>query len=149
MKNLLYRIAYPILKMGWFIFRPRTRGVKILIFDLKGRVLMVRHNYGRGYWTFPGGGVHKGEDEIAAAIREIDEELGMKLIKVELLGVYQSNFEYKRDTVSVFKTVVEDAAVIKDDAEIAEVSWFRMNELPQFLSPRVQTMIDFVYEKNK
>lgn len=43
-------------------------------------VLMVRQTYrGITFWTFPGGGLHPGEQPAAAARREVAEETGLEV----------------------------------------------------------------------
>lgn len=47
-----------------------------------GRVLAARRSYppaDAGKWEFPGGKARPGEDPAAAAVREIDEELGCRI----------------------------------------------------------------------
>lgn len=56
----------------------RKRAGIILIHE--GRLaLMERHRQGRHYFAFPGGGVDEGETDEQAAIREAEEELGIKV----------------------------------------------------------------------
>lgn len=59
----------------------RNRAGIILIEDNK-LALIERHKQGRHYFSFPGGGVDEGETEEQAAVREAEEELG---IRVEIL----------------------------------------------------------------
>lgn len=59
----------------------RNRAGIILIEDNK-LALIERHKQGRHYFAFPGGGVDEGETDQEAAIREAEEELG---IRVEIL----------------------------------------------------------------
>lgn len=47
-----------------------------LFFDAAGRVLMVEPTY-KDYWEIPGGYVETGESPLHAAIREVQEELGI------------------------------------------------------------------------
>ncbi|MGW7793513.1 NUDIX domain-containing protein [Streptomyces tricolor] len=47
-----------------------------LFFDAAGRVLMVEPCY-KDYWEIPGGYVETGESPLHAAIREVQEELGI------------------------------------------------------------------------
>src|SRR5262249_38686344 len=49
----------PIFRAWWRIRRPATLGVRALINDETGRVLLVRHTYAKG-WHLPGGGVENG-----------------------------------------------------------------------------------------
>ena len=49
------------------------------LFDDEGRVLLVRHTYGRLNWELPGGGAEPGESPNETAIREILEETGLEV----------------------------------------------------------------------
>lgn len=56
--KLVLRLAYRIQRMIWRVLRPRTRGVKIMLFNNEGHVLLIRHSYGASHlFTLPGGGV--------------------------------------------------------------------------------------------
>ncbi|MFJ8362761.1 NUDIX domain-containing protein [Streptomyces sp. NPDC093984] len=48
----------------------------VLFFDAAGRILMVEPSY-KDYWEIPGGYVETGESPLHAAIREVQEELGI------------------------------------------------------------------------
>lgn len=54
-----------------------------------GRVLMARRGPGsyEGLWEFPGGKVEAGETDQVALARELDEELGIRAVVHEFLGV--------------------------------------------------------------
>jgi len=56
----------------------RNRSGIILIHDGK-LALIERHRQGRHYFAFPGGGVDEGETDEQAAIREAEEELGIRV----------------------------------------------------------------------
>ena len=56
----------------------RKRAGIILIHEGK-LALIERHRQGRHYFAFPGGGVDKGESDEQAAIREAEEELGIRV----------------------------------------------------------------------
>ena len=61
--------------------------VTAVIRDEAGRMLLVRK---RGTSTFmkPGGKRDSGEDDLTTLARELDEELGCRLVAAELLGHY-------------------------------------------------------------
>lgn len=115
----------------WFITRPKTRGVKVLVFNSKNEVLMVRLTYYPDTWTFPGGGVNDGEDTETAAKREVREEVGITLDRIDLVTTLDFNHEYKKDTVFVYQTTIENAEIEIDEKEVAEADWFSLNSLPQ------------------
>ena len=78
---------------------PGVRSVRVLLIR-DGRVLLVRHWYAPGVMMLPGGGIKRGEKAEDAARREIREETGFELDKLELLGEYEGN--YPGDSVTVF-----------------------------------------------
>ncbi len=128
-KRLYIESIHRLLRLYWYIFRPTGRGVKVVLCH-EGRVLMVRHNYGHKLWTFPGGGVKSGEVLTVAAIREVQEELGVALTAVVHLGTYESNYEHKQVTVDCYTAQVPSESFAIDDFEIAEGQWFLPDTLP-------------------
>jgi 8-oxo-dGTP pyrophosphatase MutT (NUDIX family) len=73
---------------------PRDSASLILVRDgARGlELLLVRRNpaarYVGGYWVFPGGAVDPGEDDRAAATRELAEEAGIANVEPEALVAY-------------------------------------------------------------
>ena len=60
----------------WFrLSRPMTLGVRAIIENEAGEVLLVRHTYTKGLF-FPGGGIERGETAGEALERELQEEAG-------------------------------------------------------------------------
>ncbi len=57
----------------------RIRAVAILIEDNQVAVI-ERHRAGRHYFSFPGGGVDAGETVEQAVVREVEEELGLRVV---------------------------------------------------------------------
>lgn len=69
-----------------------------LFFDATGRVLMVEPSY-KDYWEIPGGYVETGESPLHAAIREVQEELGITPPIGRLLAVDWAPNEAEGDKV--------------------------------------------------
>lgn len=62
--------------------KPYIRVAAGLIFDSRGRVLLGQRPDGKawaGWWEFPGGKIETGESPSQALIRELDEELGIRV----------------------------------------------------------------------
>ena len=101
------------------------RTVAAVIVDGQGRVLLVRK---RGSSTFiqPGGKREPGEDALATLARELDEELGVRLVTASArrLGEFEDaavNEPGRRVRAEVF--VVDVQGQPQARAEIAELAW--------------------------
>ena len=66
---------------------PRKRvGAGVLFFDGADRVMLVKPNYKEG-WIIPGGSADAYESPMAAAVREVKEELGVDIKNPKLICV--------------------------------------------------------------
>ncbi|VVT19611.1 conserved hypothetical protein [Sphingomonas sp. EC-HK361] len=139
----IHRLIATGARMVWRITRPRTLGVRVIVHDGTGRVVLVRHTYSSG-WYLPGGGVEKREAAADAAVREIAEETGLAGVTIEgVQGVFHNLREGKDDHVAVFvaRATVGAQPVIADRREIAEVAWFAVDTLPHDVSPATSRRI--------
>jgi phosphoglycolate phosphatase len=66
---------------------PPLATVGALIFNAAGKVLMIRTHKWSGLWGIPGGKIKWGETSVAALRREIREETGLKVKKIEFVLV--------------------------------------------------------------
>lgn len=136
-KRIFYRLISPARKAYWFLCRPKTHGVKVLI-GHAGKFLLIRNSYGIGHWTLPGGGIRNDETPEAAARREAQEEVGVAPGKLTYLGNYLTAKEYKRDTVQCFFGTVDTPRFHIDQQEIEEAGWFSLPDIPTFQSHAIQ-----------
>lgn len=132
---VLLRIADRLRRIVWRIFGPRTVGVRGLVADGEGRVLLVRHSYGTPAWHLPGGGVKRREGLADALRRELREEAGIEVTgPVRLLGTYTNLRQGKSDHISVF-VVTSWRAHEASDVEIAEKGFYSPSALPEGATP--------------
>jgi 8-oxo-dGTP pyrophosphatase MutT (NUDIX family) len=129
---MLIKIAHWIRRAYYFIARPITLGVRILLID-GGQVILVKHSYEHG-WFLPGGGVKRGETLEEAVRREAAEECGAALNDVRFIGTYHNFVEYKSDHVCLF---LSEDFTLQDvsNREIEMVSAFPLEQLPEDTSP--------------
>lgn len=40
------QLVYRAQKLLWRLFRPHTRGVKVMLFNADGEILLIRNSYG-------------------------------------------------------------------------------------------------------
>ena len=124
----------------WYFVRPRTAGVKALLFH-NGKVLFIRHSYTPKMWSLPGGGIKRDEDVLVALKREIWEELGVEAKNFEYCGESNSNREFKRDKVFVYRGELVSGEVKLDNIELIDAKWFAQNEISK-LTPFTQAIVD-------
>lgn len=85
-----------------------TRAISILIFNNKGELLLVKRS--KNKWRYPlhfcssvGGMADKGEDYVTCALRELEEELGIKKFPEDLKFLFKKIIQTdKKEMVSVF-----------------------------------------------
>ena len=118
---------------GWInrIRRPVTLGVRAIVRDGRGRVLLVRHTYVPG-WYLPGGAVDARESVSEALAREIMEEANIRIVGApRLIGIY-FNRRGRSDHVVLFDVAdFEQTAPKSPDHEIAEARFFALKHLPE------------------
>ena len=107
----------------------------VVVQDGRGRVLLVRHSYGKERWSLPGGAVDQGESPAEAAVREAREEAGVEVELDHLIGVYylRSRKDGLRFMFAARITSGEPSAADAD--EIAEIGWFDPDALPEPTTP--------------
>ncbi len=128
--RFLTPVILPIVKIYWGIFKPETYGVKVII-ENNGKFLLVRNAYGSKRWTFPGGRIEKNEAAIAAAAREIREEVQLNISNLIFIDQIVSTSEGKRDNVSIFRASSESSEITSDEFEIEEAGWFAPENFPE------------------
>ena len=86
-RSLRERLRTRIAHRMFLLYRAMTLGVRALVFDEAGRVLLVRHSYVPG-WHFPGGGVEPGETALQALERELkrkkNPQMALALLQTRL-----------------------------------------------------------------
>lgn len=119
------------LQKRWRMTRALTIGGQVCVIDADGRILLVRHGYRPG-WHFPGGGVEIGETIRDAALRELDEEAGIKALEAPSLhGIFSNSVMFPGDHVAVFVLrKFEQVRAPRLGFEIAEVGFFSTSTLP-------------------
>ena len=115
-------------------------GGACVLFDADGRVLLVRHTYGRLNWELPGGGAEHGESPDETAIREVLEETGLDVEIERLTGAYYEigrapGHDHGPILHFVFRVrSIDDRSPVAQPPEIGDIGWWRIDDLPRPMS---------------
>lgn len=135
----------PVFRTWWRARRGLTVGVRGVVANPEGAVLLVRHTYTRG-WHLPGGGVERGETVIDALRRELEEEAGVAAADAPILfGCYSNHANFPNDHVLVFQIPEWRACLPRGNGEIAERGFFALDELPHDTTPGARRRLDEIY----
>jgi ADP-ribose pyrophosphatase YjhB (NUDIX family) len=124
------RLLRPIIQQTHRLRRGLTLGVRGVVVDGEGRVLLVEHTYVDG-WHLPGGGVERGETALRALERELVEEAGVKTTApARLLSVHSQEAAFPGDHVLVYRVDNWTPCQATSRGEIRRVQWFDPADLP-------------------
>jgi len=144
--QIYYNFIRPFQYLYYFLIRPKTYGVKVLI-RRDNKFLFIRNTYYLKHWTFPGGGIEKNESPEQSARRETLEETGISISKLTLIGTYKSTRHYKRDTVYCFYGETKQNKISFDPREVLEAKWIGIKHFPTPRSFAVDEVLS-LYQAN-
>ena len=132
MKKAIFKLASRLILHPWFrLSRGMTLGVRVLVINQAGEILLVRHTYAPG-WLFPGGGVERGETLAFSARRELREEAGIAIEagNAKLFAIYANEKHFRGDHVALYVVRQFSQQPWKPDREIAAAQFFPSDALP-------------------
>ena len=123
-------------------------GAAVLIMDPEKRLLLLKRS-DNACWGIPGGGMEPGEIVEMAARREVREETGLDVRKLELFGVFSGPELYYKypngDEVHNVTIVYLSRNVIGDiqlNHEHTNWRWFSANHIPTNISSPIKPVIN-------
>ncbi len=111
-----------------------TADCVVITRELQPKVLLIERGNEpyKGDWAFPGGFLNMDETTEQCAVRELEEETGLKVSVIQEIGVYSKvDRDPRGRTISVAYLALIDLPINVmglDDA--AKAQWFPIGELP-------------------
>jgi len=102
--------------------------------ELKVLLIERRHEPFAGKWALPGGFVDMGEDLERAALRELEEETGVKDVFIEQLYTFGAPDRDPRGrviSVAYFALINMESHPVTAASDARNVQWFSVKQLPE------------------
>ncbi len=146
---------------------PLRNGVGIVVLNKKNKVFVARRiDNPKNFWQMPQGGVDKGENFLSAAYRELEEETGIKDVKLiqeidgtmtyelpdHLLGIiWKGKYKGQKQKWFLMRYLGNDNDInIKTEKpEFIEWKWIDLNEITDFVVDFKHHIYEELQEKIK
>ncbi len=123
-------------------------GVAVAVINDMGEFLLQKRIDGR--WGVPGGFIELGESTEEAGRREVLEETGIEIGRLDLAGVISgkehhvklpNGDEFYPVTIAYISRDIKGGVLKADGLETTEAKFFRSDELPEGLNPMIKNLI--------
>ncbi len=120
----------------------------------EGKVLLQKRG-DSGLWGFPGGAIELGESPQAAAVREVEEETGLKVSVGELIGVYTDpdmrypSGDQAQSICMAFELHLVGGELHADGAETTALCYFSLDEAPALFCKQHQALWEDLRQGNR
>ena len=125
-----------------------TADCVVITKESEPKVLLIQRGADpyKGCWAFPGGFMNMDETTEQCAIRELEEETGLKVDTIHQIGAYSKvDRDPRGRTITVAYLAIIDKPVVvigQDDADKAE--WFPLSALPKLAFDHDEIMRDAI-----
>ena len=100
----------------------------------------------KGTWAFPGGFMNMDETTEQCAIRELEEETGLKVKDVHQIGAYSKvDRDPRGRTITVaYLAIIDKAISVVGQDDAAKAEWWPISALPQLAIDHNEIMADAI-----
>ena len=106
----------------------------VMINEPLPKVLLIQRGFDpfKGCWAFPGGFMNMDETTEQCAIRELEEETGLKLDNLKQIGAYSKvDRDPRGRTITIaYLAIVDTPLEVKGLDDAAKAQWFPIDALP-------------------
>ena len=100
----------------------------------------------KGAWAFPGGFMDMDETTEQCAIRELEEETGLRLSDVHQIGAYSKvDRDPRGRTITVaYLAIVDEPVAVTGQDDAAKAEWWPLSDLPHLAFDHYDIMQDAI-----
>lgn len=141
------RIGYLVSWPFSAVLMHNSKRVRVLILS-EDKILLQRSSFGHQKWSLPGGGINRKETPLSAAIRETEEEVGLKLSKPKMRCLGSKRiasgrwFPVVNITAFAVRIKTPTPPTITRKHEVLEADWFTLQNMPENLSKTVTILLE-------
>ena len=123
--------------------------VRALIHDGGGRLLLGRKRPDiphplQGRWHFIGGRLEYDEDPWDAVVREVEEEVGVRVKPVKIIDAYPEFLEWPKESgvpsqytlYIVFECLAEEEGPLRPSDDVSEAAWVEAARIMEYLDEK-------------
>lgn len=121
-----------------------------IVFNFEGDVISVllikrKNEPYKDCWAFPGGFINIDESAENAAVRELKEETGLDVVKIEQLKAYSNPERDPRERVITIAFIAESKIKeVEGSDDAKEAKWFDISNLPPLAFDHEQILKDAI-----
>lgn len=125
--------------------------VKAFIINNKNKLLTIKRsskdNFQPNTWEFPGGKLEDGEDPHKGLIREIKEEIGLKIEIIQPLNIQHFTIKQEKRIITMIIFYCKTKSnKLKLSDEHSDYQWINLNEAKKLITPHFHKEIE-IYTK--
>lgn len=125
-----------------------TADCVVITKEAEPKVLLIQRGADpyKGCWAFPGGFMNMDETTEQCAIRELEEETGLKVSTVRQIGAYSKvDRDPRGRTITVaYLAIIDKPAQVTGQDDTAKAEWFPLSALPELAFDHVDIMADAI-----
>ncbi len=139
-------------KMAYTYEYPRpavTADCIVMTKEKDPKVLLIErgHEPFKGCWAFPGGFMNMDETTEQCAIRELEEETGLKVNEIKQIGAYSKvDRDPRGRTITIaYLALVDKPLPVRGQDDAAKAQWFSIKNLPKLAFDHEDIMKDVLH----
>jgi len=134
--------------------RPAVTADCVVITDeVEPKVLLIQRGDQpfKGGWAFPGGFMNMDETTEQCAVRELEEETGLRLSKIQQIGAYSKvDRDPRGRTITVaYLAIVDTPVAVTGQDDAAKAEWWPLSSLPILAFDHDEIISDAIALYNK